>query len=398
MAKSSREKIIQSALTLFLSQGVSQTTTRQIADLAGVNEVTLFRNFGNKYGLLQAVIQSAPTFRTLGEALMEQTLMSGDRHQALKTYASECLAALEQAPAFVRSLIGESDQFPADNRQALGQRLEEASRYVAQYLEQTMPTSLFSSERLSGYLGALLVGYVVIESTSDDHHLWANREDFLEGLVVLLLGSAALADAHRQATAPDSPPLVKDLPAPVVHQLLAQAKAAGAQDYALAYLLFGAGIEPTEILSVPRSHHLSAKTQHTLQVGDRQVSINQWIWGKRYGSYTSNPLTKWLKSRKDDSPWLFIQVIQESAEPAALTVDVVEQKWTAWAEALNLYPQSHAGQAKQTWCVEMLTRGMSIDNLSILSGLPPEQLAPYLQRAREKAALEQARLLDQKQT
>jgi len=46
----------------------------------------------------------------------------------------------------------------------------------------------------------------------------------------------------------------------------------------------------------------------------------------------------------------------------------------------------------------MLTRGMSVDNLSLLSGLTPEQLTPYVQRAREKAALEQARLLDQKQS
>ncbi len=395
MAKSSREKIIRSALTLFLSQGVSQTTTRQIADLAGVNEVTLFRNFGNKYGLLQAVIQSAPTFRTLGEALMEQSIVPTDRHQALKTYAGECLAALEQAPAFVRSLIGESDQFPADNRQALGQRIEEASRYVAQYLEQTMPTSLFSSERLSGYLGALLIGYVVIESTSDEHHLWASREDFLEGLVLLLLGHTAITGALGSSVATDAPLLIQDLPAPVVHQILAQAKASGSQDYALAYVLFGAGVEPIEIIGVTRSHHLSAKTQHTLQVGDRQVPINQWIWGKRYGSYTSNPLTKWLKSRKDDSPWLFVQA---SEEFATLTVEVIAQKWAAWTADLLLYPQSYAGQAKQTWCVEMLTRGMSVDNLSILSGLAPGQLAPYLQRAREKAALEQARLLDQKQT
>ena len=84
MANSSRERLIHAALTLFLSQGVSQTTTRQIADLAGVNEVTLFRNFGNKYGLLQAVIQTAPTFRNLGEGLMQQTVETGDHRQALK--------------------------------------------------------------------------------------------------------------------------------------------------------------------------------------------------------------------------------------------------------------------------------------------------------------------------
>jgi AcrR family transcriptional regulator len=391
MAKSSRESLIQAALELFLEQGVNQTTTRQIADRAGVNEVTLFRNFGNKYGLLQAVLNAAPTFRDLGEGLMEQTIATSDRHQTLKTYAGECLAALEQAPAFVRSLIGEAGQFPEENRQALGHRLQEASQYVAQYLEHTMPARNFAAGQLSGYLGALLVGYVVIESTSDDHGLWTSRENFLDGLVGLLLGETLAFEADA-ATAP-SPEPVQDLPAPCVHQILTQAKAASPQDFALAYLLLAAGLDPAEVVSVTRSQHRSAKTQHTLQLCDRQVPINQWIWGKRYGTYTSNPLTKWLKSRKDESPWLFIQ---EDDDPIGLSVEDIAQKWASWAQELPLCSHSHPGQAKPTWCVEMLTRGMSVDNLSLLSGLSPEQLQPYVQRAREKAALEEARQLDQK--
>ena len=391
MAKSSRESLIQAALELFLEQGVHQTTTRQIADRAGVNEVTLFRNFGNKYGLLQAVLNAAPTFRTLGESLMEQTITTSDHHQTLKTYAGECLAALEQAPAFVRSLIGEAGQFPDENRQALGQRLQEASHYVAQYLEQTMPARHFAAGQLSGYLGALLVGYVVIESTSDEHSLWASRENFLDGLVGLLLGETSAVEADEVIDSAPDP--IQDLPAPCVHQILTQAKVTSPQDYALAYLLLAAGLDPAEVVSVTRSQHLSAKTQHTLQVGDRQVPINQWIWGKRYGTYISNPLTKWLKSRKDESPWLFIQA---DDDPVVLSVEDIIQKWTGWAQALPLFPHSRPEQAKPTWCVEMLTRGMNVENLSLLSGLSSTQLQPYVQRAREKAALEEARQLDQK--
>lgn len=395
MATSSRDRLIQAALTLFLSQGVSQTTTRQIADLAAVNEVTLFRNFGNKYGLLQAVIQTAPTFRNLGEGLMEQVIATRDRQQALYTYASECLAALEQSPAFVRSLIGEADQFPAENRRALGQRIEEASCYVARYLKQTMPTDTFPAERLSGYLGALLVGYVVIESSSDDHHLWTNRENFLQGLVTLLLGGTMPLQSPQTCLTPEIDETVQDIPAPIVHEMLQRAKALGPQDYALAYVLFGAGLTLSELVSLMRSHHLSTKTQQTLQVRERQVAINQWILGKRYGSYTSNPLTKWLKSRKDHSPYLFMT---ETDASSPLAIADLEQRWSAWTGDIDLPTAIVPSQAKQTWCVEMLTRGMDVDNLSILSGLTSNQLAPYIQRAREKEALEQARLLDQKQT
>ncbi|HEY9875305.1 MAG TPA: hypothetical protein V6D12_17875, partial [Candidatus Obscuribacterales bacterium] len=51
-------------------------------------------------------------------------------------------------------------------------------------------------------------------------------------------------------------------------------------------------------------------------------------------------------------------------------------------------------QAQQTWCVEMLMRGMNLEGLSILTGYNQEQLQPYVLRAQEKAALEQAIRLD----
>jgi hypothetical protein len=43
-------------------------------------------------------------------------------------------------------------------------------------------------------------------------------------------------------------------------------------------------------------------------------------------------------------------------------------------------------------------RGISLEDMQILSGLSIEQLAPYGQRAREKAALEQAVALDRQRS
>jgi hypothetical protein len=53
-------------------------------------------------------------------------------------------------------------------------------------------------------------------------------------------------------------------------------------------------------------------------------------------------------------------------------------------------------QARQTWCVEMLMRGIELENLSILSGIEIQQLQPHAQRAKNKAALEAAAQLDRK--
>jgi AcrR family transcriptional regulator len=53
-----KKRIIISALDLFSSKGFASTTTREIAAAAGVNELTLFRNFGSKDGLLESAIES----------------------------------------------------------------------------------------------------------------------------------------------------------------------------------------------------------------------------------------------------------------------------------------------------------------------------------------------------
>jgi AcrR family transcriptional regulator len=51
-----RTLLLESARELFSSQGFAKTTTRQIADAAGVTEVLIFRHFETKRGLFQAAI------------------------------------------------------------------------------------------------------------------------------------------------------------------------------------------------------------------------------------------------------------------------------------------------------------------------------------------------------
>lgn len=416
---STRQRLIQAALELFVSQGVSSTTTRQIANLAEVNEVTLFRHFGNKYGLLLVVIEESPTFTNLGDALIRQLNPSSDLYQVLKEYGNICLHTLEQVPELVRSLIGEADQYPVQNQQALGQKLTEANRYVAQYLakviQQGHPNPHLPPEKLASLLNGLLLGYTVIEFTSN-HELWQDRDEFLENLVQLFLhGAVSLtptASSHVESrTEPGvssegsiletsgfaNARAILDLPATLVHTILQQARKLGHQDYALAYVLFGAGLSPTEIISLQKSHQISDTRRHILQVttarGGRQVPVNQWILGKRYGSYTNNPLTKWLKTRKDQSSAMFLNNASQPISEAE-----IQHGWQTWAEGL-LTPEGQSpviAQAQQTWCVEMLMRGMSLENLSILTGWELAQLQPYAHRAKEKAALEQATLLDQK--
>ena len=54
---STREKIAEAAIKLFAEKGFNGVTTKEIADAAGVSEVTLFRLFENKRNLYQCIIK-----------------------------------------------------------------------------------------------------------------------------------------------------------------------------------------------------------------------------------------------------------------------------------------------------------------------------------------------------
>ena len=54
-----RQRLMVVALEEFLQSGYKGTSTRTITEKAGVNEVTLFRHFGSKQGLLQAAALNA---------------------------------------------------------------------------------------------------------------------------------------------------------------------------------------------------------------------------------------------------------------------------------------------------------------------------------------------------
>jgi AcrR family transcriptional regulator len=406
---STRQRLINAALELFTSQGVTETTTRQIAELAQVNEVTLFRQFGNKQGLLLAVIEDSAVFTHLSETLRAQVQKTRCLDQALKNYVSDRLQALEKIPELLRSVVGEAGRYTLENRRALGRGVTLANLEVARYLTTVIDRENLHPripvEKVASLLNEMLFGYLVIELTSEFHELWEDREDFLESLVELFLHGVVSRNDLSESSQPLSTlehQKVADLPTSLVHSVLQQAKKQGLRDYAFAYILFATGITLPEVVALERSSYgadtltnqISDEYQNLLQITQgamRQVPVNQWIMGKRYGSYARNPLTQWLKSRKDDQPALFVN---DAGEP--MSESEFRTAWQGFTSEL-LTPKSQpllVEQARQTWCVEMLMRGIDLEDLSILSGWDSNQLQPYARRAREKAAIERALKLD----
>jgi AcrR family transcriptional regulator len=110
--------LLQAAAEAFAQSGLDGATTREIAARAGLNEVTLYRHFKNKEGLLAAVVER--TFEQAPESGIHSTpplraplKASGEPrlHPALRTilrdYARVQHTLLEEHFPLIRAFIGE---------------------------------------------------------------------------------------------------------------------------------------------------------------------------------------------------------------------------------------------------------------------------------------------------
>ncbi|MDB6075409.1 MAG: transcriptional regulator, TetR family [Verrucomicrobiaceae bacterium] len=105
-APSTRDRILKAALLAFARDGIQGATTRTIAQEAGVNEVTLFRHFQNKEGLLAAVMVHVVQSRHQ-DASGDDAEWTGDLKQNLQRFAEDLYAKLVGDEPFLRTMIGE---------------------------------------------------------------------------------------------------------------------------------------------------------------------------------------------------------------------------------------------------------------------------------------------------
>src|SRR5689334_22874415 len=96
------ERLIDAALEMFSRRGMA-ATTREIAEAAGVNEVTLFRLFESKDRLLAAVV--GEVVRAEHEALDRVDLEDFDIRRDISALANVFYAAHEQYQAFLRTML-----------------------------------------------------------------------------------------------------------------------------------------------------------------------------------------------------------------------------------------------------------------------------------------------------
>ncbi|MEP7348066.1 MAG: helix-turn-helix domain-containing protein [Gemmatimonadaceae bacterium] len=110
----SREKLLSAAARVYAEAGFRGSTTRRIADEAGMNEVTIFRLFGSKAALLAEAVRHSAT-EGVAHLLPAEP---GNPERELTAWASVQLDFLRIHGSMIRKSLAEVEELPGMGTQA----------------------------------------------------------------------------------------------------------------------------------------------------------------------------------------------------------------------------------------------------------------------------------------
>jgi len=103
-----RDEILSAAAGVFAQHGFRGSTTRRIADAAGVNEITIFRHFGSK----EALIREAMQHLTQSAGLRSLPDIPVDPERELTEWSESFMQHLRLRNSIIRKTMSEIEERP----------------------------------------------------------------------------------------------------------------------------------------------------------------------------------------------------------------------------------------------------------------------------------------------
>src|SRR6476469_11197542 len=103
-----RDEILAAASEVFAQHGFRGSTTRRIADAAGVNEITIFRQFGSKEALLREAMQNM----TQSAGLAGLPEIPSDPERELTGWSESFIQHLRLRSSIIRKTMSEIEERP----------------------------------------------------------------------------------------------------------------------------------------------------------------------------------------------------------------------------------------------------------------------------------------------
>ena len=157
-----KDQLLEAALQVYAESGYHGATTRRIAAAAGVNEVTLFRHFGSKDGLLREAL-----WRCQAEGTIPLPETPQDPLQELTDWSRSHLLHLHQRAALIRTCLSEFAERPELVAPEISCPVQ-ATRTLAGYLERLKERGLAVDSLDPSAAASLLLGALFADAIGRD--------------------------------------------------------------------------------------------------------------------------------------------------------------------------------------------------------------------------------------
>ena len=195
MASPARQRILDAALGLIRERGIGRVTTKEIALAADAAEGSLFKNFGDKMGLLTEVLSyELPEVRAWRAALAEAPPGQGDLVAALVLFLERAIDFYAAALPIVagsfadRELQRRHQELNRDRRSGPHMALEESARYLRGWQQSGQLDKAADPYAMATALcgGALMCAY--IEQFRGTEQVQGGREGLINSLIGCVAG------------------------------------------------------------------------------------------------------------------------------------------------------------------------------------------------------------------
>jgi AcrR family transcriptional regulator len=193
-----RELLLDAALKVFAEHGTRGATTRRIAHAAGVNEVTLFRHFGSKEGLLREALEKSPRAQAFIDTRLPETPV--DPEAELTEFCRHHHRALHESRSIIRKCMGEFEEHPETTRHACQLPVMIANA-LQTYLQRLRAAGLARGDWNPRAASAMLMGTLFNDAMGRDcmpeRFPYSDREGITQYVALFLQAIGARAAAAQ---------------------------------------------------------------------------------------------------------------------------------------------------------------------------------------------------------
>lgn len=188
---STRDKILEAAIELFSEKGFSGTTTKEIAERAGVNEALIFRYFSTKKELYGAIIEKKIEENPGIEASIKLYRDTRDDWLIFKSIALKMFECVKKDQTFLRLLYFSALEGHELSDMFFDTYVEYVNMLLSEYIEERISEKAF--KKVNPFLAArafigMVANYIVVQELFGERRKRNPRkEEVVETFVEIFL-------------------------------------------------------------------------------------------------------------------------------------------------------------------------------------------------------------------